>query len=211
MVNKKNRSITIIAVIFVIAVACGYIFINGTYFQDFLEDSNLFQPVASPDEVLSATSGAETGSPGNITGSGKVSLGDAVNELYLLDSEGLINLDNTTFHEITGFDVDLDGFADNWIIGARKNGNNILFSFDSGGWNEMVWPGPLSKGALDLENNTSPEMLYSKNSDIIKKYYLEADVSDSDLIIDSEVCTIILDNGDTVTALKFKTDSGELI
>ena len=211
IVNEKNRSITVIAFILIIAIACGYLFISGPYFQGFLKNNGLFQPGPSPKEVLPATPVTETGNTDIITGSGKVPFESAIGELYLSDSEGLINLENTTFHEITGFGVDLDGSADNWLIGARKNGDNILFSFDSGRWNEMIWPGHLSEGVLKLDNNTSPGMLYIKNSDIIAEYYQKANVSSSDFSMDSESCTIIIDNGDQVAVLKFKTGTGEMI
>lgn len=210
MVNKRAFPVIII-IILAIAAICGYIIISGTDLQNFLNENGLYQQSTYQEDISSAKPDADGVIPENKTASGRVSLKDAIEELYLLNSEGLLTLENTTFHQISGRGAGTDGSAEYWLIGARKNGANILYFYGSESWKTMTWPGPLSEGEIDLSNITTPEELYKKNSETIMKYYMDSNVSTSDIVIDSEICTILIDNGDNVTELKFKTDTGELI
>lgn len=135
----------------------------------------------------------------------------AVNKLYLLDSEGILDLNNVTYHQILGRFVDVNGLADSWMIGAGKDGKSILLVYNSGEWNQQEWPGTLSEETIDLENITLPEDLYKQNSEIIRKTLEPANASYSDLSLKDGIYTISIQNTNNIAELKFKADSGEMI
>jgi hypothetical protein len=211
-VVKKARLIFIIAIILVVAGICGYGIIYGIDFGNFLKENGIYSPSPSAEPIDSTADRTteEQGQEKNTDTTGK-SLEKALNELYTLDSEALLNMEYMTFHRVLGRDVGTDGLAESWVIGAIQDGQNLLLSYDSGGWREMEWPGPLSGETIDPGNITTPQELYTLNSDIIIKIFREANVSYSDLSLEDGIYIIKIQKGDSIVKLKFKADTGELI
>ena len=212
MVVKKNRLILIIAIILVLAAICGYVFINGINPGDYLKETGLFSQSPAQEQTDSSTDITTAGqNTESVPGLNQRSFETAVNKLYLLDSEGILDLNNITYHQILGRFVDVNGLADSWMIGAGKDGQSILLVYNSGEWNEQEWPGTLSEETIDLENITLPEDLYKKNSEIIRKTLEVANASYSDLSLKDGIYTISIQNTNNIAELKFKADSGEMI
>lgn len=212
MVDKKARLIFIIIIILIVAGICGYAIIYGVNFGDCLKESGTYSQssIAAPtDSAFDAAS--EEQYQEKISDTKSKSLETALNELYILDSEGLFNTENMTFHRVIGRNVGTDGLAESWVIGAIQDGNNLLLTYESDGWREMKWPGPLSGETIDPYNITTPQELYTLNSDIIIKSFSEANVSYSHLSLKDGIYTLTINKEDNSIELKFKANTGELI
>lgn len=211
MAGREINTILIIFIILAIVGICGCITIKEVDYEQYLKDSNFYRPSLTPTPTEGGTgSGQMTEIPPNRDGK---LLNTAIDELNMLNSEGLLGIDtgNLTFYQVIGTGVGIKGHADSWVFGTRQNGQNLLFSYGKWGWSDMSWPGPLTEEKIDLEKIISPEDLFSKNSDVITRGYMEANVSYSDLFLRDGVYTIAIRDGKKIIELKFKADTGELI
>ena len=208
MAGKKK--ILVIVIILALAGICGYALIYGIGQEDLLAGIGL-DSRTSTEAVSSTEEFPEEQNTEFVLNPDTRSFETAVNKLYILGSEGILDLNNITFRQVTGRFVGTDGLADSWLIGAKRDGQNILFVYNSGEWKEQEWPGPLSEEIIDNTNIISPEDLYSKNSGIILKTLTAANASHSDLTIKDGIYTISIQNQNHIAELKFNADTGEMI
>ncbi|MBN1432575.1 MAG: hypothetical protein JW931_07350 [Methanomicrobiaceae archaeon] len=213
MVDKKINSILIIFILLTIVGICGCITIKDVDYEQYLKDSSFYRPSLTPTPTASIPGEQGTEPSGEIIPNedGKT-LDQAMEELEIQNSEGLLEAENMTIYQVMGTRVGIEGNADSWILGARQEGESILYSYDYySGWNKMSWPGPLTEEEVNLETIISPEDLYRKNSAIISEKYRNSGVSYSDLFLKDGVYTVAIRDGSNITELKFKADTGELI
>jgi len=211
-VLKKYNSILIIFIILAVVGICGCITIKEVDYEQYLKDSSFYRPSVTPTPTVSAAGmpgGDQTGEI--LPNKGGKFLTAAIEDLYMQNVEGLIEADNVTYYQVMGTGVGIEGRADSWLIGGRKDGETRLLTYSDRQWRNIVWPGPLSEDEIILENILLPEELFTKNRDLLTDNYLKANVSYSDLFLKDGEYSIAIRDNNRIIELKFKADTGELI
>lgn len=142
----------------------------------------------------------------------RVSLGYALEDLVIADSEGLLRTENMTIHQINGDDMDFAGNASAWILGVTLQGDEpVLLVYNSFTWKALSWPGNFTTSAIDPEIMLSPNDLFALQGDTMQEMLPISNATKISLELSNGVYRINAQNGNRLSVLFFNADSGEVI
>ncbi|UUX93601.1 hypothetical protein [Methanoplanus endosymbiosus] len=155
--------------------------------------------------LFNETSGSD------LSDSNRMDLSYAFMSLMLSVSDGYLTGDNYSLRIIRGTNADIYGNCDAWVVGAVRDGEDILLKYTLSGWSEEPWPGVLRGDDINIDEIISPSELFENNSLLISGIIDNSVDPHMDLEISSGYYRILINDGGVLTALKFDSKTGDVI
>ncbi len=138
-------------------------------------------------------------------------LEDALLELDVWHVEGLINITGMTVYRIQGVNVDMDGRATSWILGAEQANESVWLVYGDAGWREITLRAPLPGQEIVMAEVLPPEDLFAAQEERIRAAMAGHGVDTADLALADGIYTVTVRSESGLETLAFRADTGEVL
>lgn len=138
----------------------------------------------------------------------RVSLEEAMKDLSLARSEGMVDLEGWEYVIIHGSDVDTAGNASAWVIGFSRDDTFKLLSWSNHGWHEAVWDLDSPGAPFDPEGIVRPAELFAANNAAVGEAIGAAGATGADLDLGNGTWELTVYTEDGISTLRFDAATG---
>lgn len=142
---------------------------------------------------------------------GRISLEEAMGDLALAESEGMIDLEGWEYVIIHGSDVDSVGNATAWVIGFTSESSFKLLVWDNHGWKENLWTFERPGEPFDPAEAIWPAALFEANLPAIEEAIDAPGTTGTDLDLRDGTWELTVYARDGITILRFDAVTGGMV
>jgi len=122
----------------------------------------------------------------------RISLGDAIGALRSDDFGRMNRAGNYTVHYIHGEDIDLTGYAKNWIIAVKTNKSQFYFEYRDQDFKEYPWKENVVSKPILVDEIIVPEDLLSLHKDLAGRIFGDPAVVRKEIQLENGTYTLTI-------------------